>query len=570
MTLTRSKAFGVIFSGILGFSFAFAQVAMANGGERIESFAMDITVRADGMIDVAETIEYVFPDGGEERHGIYRDIPTRLHDDTGKLYEMPLGVRSVTDGAGSDWPVSVTRITAGKRLKIGDKDETVTGTQTYAISYEVGGALRYFPDNDELYWNATGNDWTVPIVRSSATVHLPESVPTDSVTFTCYTGTTGSTAKNCVMNRQGRNVSFAAQGPLTVVVSWAPGIVAKLLPHEVPTSFRGIQLPWLPPTIPVLVFVLLFAMWVAYGRDPSGRGTIVVQYEEPDEMRPAEIGTLMDGHAGNKEISATIVDLAVRGYLEITETPVLGGLLGKQYRFNRTTPPHDAPPVFAYEQRLLETLFHGGRTAVTVAEIGKMPRISEKIEEVKKAMYAEVMGRELFTKDPNKVRGFGIALAITVALCGVVGGQMLAREYSEALFASVALSSVATGVLIAAFGWAMPRRTPAGVVAREHAIGFREYLSKAEKYRLQWQEKEGVFEKFLPYAIIYGVVGKWAKAFEGTNVPPPVWFHGASIGTFDAGSFASSIGSLTSNMSSSGASGGSSGGGGGGGGGGSW
>jgi uncharacterized membrane protein len=131
----------------------------------------------------------------------------------------------------------------------------------------------------------------------------------------------------------------------------------------------------------------------------------------------------------------------------------------------------------------------------------------------------------------------------------------------------------------------MPRRSEKGTAALEHAVGFQEYLEKAEKYRLQWQEKEKVFESFLPYAMVFGVVAQWTKAFSSMDMKPPDWYEGSAFtaGHFNAVAFGSMMRGLDSSVGqamsakpqeSSGGSGfsggGHSGGGGGGGGGGSW
>ncbi len=110
-------------------------------------------------------------------------------------------------------------------------------------------------------------------------------------------------------------------------------------------------------------------------------------------------------------------------------------------------------------------------------------------------------------------------------------------------------------------------------------------MNTAEKYRQRFNEKENYFEKFLPYAIVFGMTGEWIKKMrdiygeEYFNRYHPIWFYGAAFTNFDVDSFSSELNSMTSNMASTMAShpsssgsggGGFSGGGGGGGGGGGW
>jgi uncharacterized membrane protein len=105
-------------------------------------------------------------------------------------------------------------------------------------------------------------------------------------------------------------------------------------------------------------------------------------------------------------------------------------------------------------------------------------------------------------------------------------------------------------LVLLAFGAFMPKKTEKGVRALEHARGFREYLATAEKYRLQWQEKEHIFETFLPYAMVFGVADKWSEAFKDIALPPPNWYEGgvSAAGQFNAGRFLISMGVLQSGL----------------------
>jgi uncharacterized membrane protein len=90
-----------------------------------------------------------------------------------------------------------------------------------------------------------------------------------------------------------------------------------------------------------------------------------------------------------------------------------------------------------------------------------------------------------------------------------------------------------------------------------------------------------MFERYLPFAMAFGVEQNWARAFQGIYREPPRWYVGTNVSTFDLGGFSSRLSDLSSraesamtssprSSSGSGFSGGSSGGGSGGGGGGAW
>lgn len=548
--------------------------AAAQTSEEIRSFASEIDVQADGSISVTERIEYYFP---EARHGIYRDIPVSYVDDQNKRYGIPIAVGGVSDEFGSPVANEVTRGSSGLRIRIGDPNVTVTGLRTYVIRYSASGALRYFQDHDELYWNATGTAWTVPIARSSARVRLPDSVPADSLTVKCYTGAAGSVAEDCMKNIQGHVADFAANGNLTVVVGWQPGIIAKQLP-EYPSPLFG----YLIYLLPLLVFCGMWWLWTKRGRDPAGRGTIVVQYEPPAALSPAECGALLNEGSNTGDVTATIIDLAVHGFLKIREVTTKGvffdGTDHELVKLQPTKPPELKP----YEAKLMATLFRDG-DAVTVSGLKGRYAFQDSLPYIKQQIEAVMLSGGYEEKNPRAVRMFYIGLAILVGFLGF----WLLIPFAVAVGVSGTSAVVSLGISVLSvlgFGWLMPRRTAAGVAAYEHLLGFKDFLKTAEKYRLQWQEKENIFEQYLPFAMVLGVVDKWATAFDGMMIKQPTWYEGRAFasGAFRAAAFNSAFASLNSTVSSavlsrpqqtssgSGFSGGHSGGGHGGGGGGSW
>jgi uncharacterized membrane protein len=142
------------------------------------------------------------------------------------------------------------------------------------------------------------------------------------------------------------------------------------------------------------------------------------------------------------------------------------------------------------------------------------------------------------------------------------------------------IAAVVSGLVVAGFGRIMPARTVEGARALERVLGFEEFLRRVEGERFERLVKTPeMFERFLPFAMAFGVERKWAKAFQGIYREPPRWYVGTTSGPFDLNGFSSRLGDLSSRTSSamsssprssggSGFSGGSSGGGSGGGGGG--
>jgi hypothetical protein len=239
------------------------------------------------------------------------------------------------------------------------------------IEYTVRNALRFFdPDDsnfeaghDELYWNVTGDEWEVPIQVASARVRLPPEA--SDVEARVFTGPVGSTARNATATEIELSFYFDTTQPLgsregmTLSLAWAPGVIAR------PTAAEKINLffraNWIF-LIPILSFVVMYQLWRTRGRDPS-RMAISPQYEPPEDLTPAEIGTLIDNSPDLRDITASIVDLAVRGYLKIEEresTGLVAWLSGSTYSFELVKDQDEWTELQPDESRLMGALFEGG------------------------------------------------------------------------------------------------------------------------------------------------------------------------------------------------------------------
>lgn len=580
--------------------------------EAIESFDSAVGVGMDGRITVVETIVYRFP---EPRHGIYRDLPLR-YDEDGKLMEAPVTVLGVTDEAGRKLTTNLERGANVLTVRIGDPYRTITGTHTYVIRYRVDGALKYFNDHDELYWNATGTGWTVPILKSSSTVTLPDAVPADSIKVECYVGPQGSGAQDCLGVPTATGATFDAVGPLTIVVGWKQGIVARLDPREIKppfyvAAFSGyiawvtgllgrIPRDWvptiqkffvfLPIIVPLWAFRKFIGDWKTSGKDPRGRDTLVVEYSPPDGITPAEIEALIDERAENKGIWATIIDLAVKGFLTIKEVGQTAAMSGTDFEFTLLKDEAAIEALMPHEKLVLRTLMGKDKTATLSAAVKDL-RFYGKTDDIRTAAMDALVSRGYYDENPAKVRGrYSWMAAMVFAFGFVIGLPYLFTLFSpgwEFLFA-IPVLTCAAGLLGLVLSPYMTRRTVAGVSAYERSVGFKEYLEKAERYRSRWQAEQGIFEKMLPYAVAFGVVDKWSSAFENENVQQPGWYDGRAWhdGKFSAHEFNGSLSSMRTSIGSavsaapapsssgsgfsSGGGGGHSGGGHGGGGGGSW
>ncbi len=264
----------------LGFLFFCAEPVRA---EEISRFSTDIVVGSDASMAVVETIDYDF--GEEMRHGIYRDIPTEYVTKLGADQSIDINVEGVEDASGKSYTYETSSSGGVLKIKIGDADTLITGRHTYVIRYRARYAFGYFDGFDELYWNATGNGWQVPIGRAEARLTLPENVPSDKIQTSCYLGAYGS-SESCddAAHFDGRAYVASASRVLqpseglTIAVGFPKGVIREVGTLERIWNFikdNPVSL------LPLLVFGYMFRHWYRYGRDPEGRGTVIPEYDMP-------------------------------------------------------------------------------------------------------------------------------------------------------------------------------------------------------------------------------------------------------------------------------------------------
>jgi hypothetical protein len=584
-------------------------VAAADAGESIGSYDVSLKVGLDGTLHVREQISYDF--GTNDKHGIIRTIPTTLHyDDTyDRIYRLDhISVSSPT-GAPTRTEIQTGSTTV---IRVGNPDRTVHGRQRYVMSYDVEGALNSFPDHEELYWNAIGDEWAVPIATATATVETPADVTKAA----CFAGPAGSSLPCASALPSGHTAVFRQleMGPnqaFTVVAALPPGTVpAKPVLRERFSFARAFAAT--PVTVGALaaLFALIAAgvAWLLWsrGRDRRFVGQVpglapaagqqeveqarpllsrpdgAVEFVPPDGIRPGQVGTLIDEKADVLDVTATIVDLAVRKYLFIEELPRANWFSSRDWRLTRLD---NSEPLLPYEKRLYDSLF-SGEQAVLMSDLKK--KFAPRMKAVQDQLYADAVHQGWFKGRPDTVRSRWTVAGWLLVGAGVGLTYLLAKPLHTHL-ALVGLGVVAGGVVLTMSARYMPARTGKGSAALARVLGFRQYIRTAEVDQLKFEERESIFSRYLPYAIVFGETDRWAKAFASLGQAAATgsaggsglyWYAGP--GAWDLGHFGSSMNSftssaagvLTSTPGGSGSSGfgggGSAGGGGGGGGGGSW
>jgi uncharacterized protein (TIGR04222 family) len=569
----------------------------ADEGWVISSFHSDIAIATDSTLTVTEDIRVDF--GSLQKHGIFRTIPLRYRYDGTRDRHYELSVLSVTDGSR---PLTYTDSidSDNEVIKIGDPGFLISGAHRYVITYQVAGAMNSFADQDELFWNVDGALWPVPKQSVTATVHLPSAGAFQKAA--CFQGPTGS-KERCTGENVGSLVNYSSTRSLasgeqmSVVTALVKGVVTVPPPmleaRKRIFPFDAFDITPLTVGLSLLIAIVGIGLvawnWWAHGRDRAyltqyyltndpRQGTVplfrhepvVVEFEVPQNMRPAQLGLILDESADAKDVTATIVDLAVRGYMTIKEVPG-----DKDWTFTWKA-GGQASALLPHEKTLLDALF-AGRKEVSLFEL--KGKFAPTVKQVEGQIYEDGLARKLFTARPDMARTQWGCLGIALIFIGIAVSVALGLAFGWGLIGAAVLL---TGVVLTITFPFMPQRTAAGRDLLQHTLGFRLYMTTAEKYRQQFAAKAQIFTQLLPYAIVFGCVSLWAKAFKGIDTSASSgWYVGST--PFQAAFLASNLESMNANISSaisytppsSGSSsgfggGGSSGGGGGGGGGGSW
>jgi uncharacterized membrane protein YgcG len=490
----------------------------------IDSFNEQVQVGSNGVIDVTEVIDARFTG---QWNGIYRTIPVKYVTPQGFGYTLFLDVTSITDGAGQS--LKYEQSTQGNYTKfkiyVPGADDA---TRTVVIRYRVLNAIRFFDDHDELYWNVTGDEWDAPIQEAAAHIELPVGVT--GVRASAYTGAYGSHSQDAQVDITGNDVEIHTKSGLgfheglTAVVGVDKGFLHEPSPAE--GAWLFLRSNW-PLFVPIVAFFVMLYLWWTRGRDPR-RNSIAAQYDPPENLTPGECGTLVDNSADMRDVTATLVDLAVRGFLTI-EQKQRDGLAGlmhhNDYIFHLKKPPVEWTSLRSHEQQMLAALFDGGAN-VDVSLSQLQNRFYVSLPGIRSALFGALISDGYYLHSPDSVRQAYIGIGGVLAFLLFAGSHPLATATGTSSLAWV-IAGVGCGAIIAGFGWYMPAHTVQGVRTLERVLGFEDFLGRVEGDRIERMEKTPeLFEKFLPYAMALRVDKKWVQAFSGIAMQQPSWYQG--------------------------------------------
>jgi hypothetical protein len=334
--------------------------------------------------------------------------------------------------------------------------------------------------------------------------------------------------------------------------------------------------------VPIFVICRMFWLYWTRGRDPE-RGSATVQYEPPDNLTPGECGALAENAVAVHHITATIVDLSVKGYLAIVQEDAGALPVPKDYKnyvFHLLKAPTDWDHLKPQERAVLRAIFiptnpmrmlsdamsqlqNAGRNPALSAAFSRVQAMTTAspalralsqagdapprptvalmdlqnhfylhLAKIRESVFDALVADGYYENRPDRVRLLYIAKGLVVGGAMALGGGFLASATGVASLPLI-LTGVFTGAIMVVFGPLLSARTTAGARVLAKVLGFKDFLDRVEKdHILRLEATPELFEKYLPYAMALQVEKNWSQTFGSVTVPPPQWYQRTHRGDF--------------------------------------
>ncbi|MGO4709427.1 DUF2207 domain-containing protein [Chryseobacterium sp. 2TAF14] len=587
------------------------QLAIANNTERILNFHANINVDKNLGLNITEKIK-VHSEGNEIKRGIFRSLPLvrNLNNRTQKVKYNIVSVKK--NGVDEDFHEEIED--GYLKIYVGNKDVILSpGDYDYEINYTTEKQIGFFEKYDELYWNVNGNEWNFPVDSISATVNLPQGA--GIIQNSCYKGGYGSTSQDCLAKvLSEHSIEWSAKDlgsgeGLTIAVGFKKGI---MIPPPPPTFLEkfGILIAGIVIFLGLLFYY--YSTWKKYGVDPE-KPTVYPQFNSPDDLSPASLGFIHSENFKNKYLTAALVNLAVKGYVQIIENEdsgVFGLFKSKQFTVKKLKNADQNLP--KEEINLMNSLF--SNISDSIKFDGKYdPKIEQTVRSFQSALKFQ-HDKMLNEGNNSKKLILPILVILGVYFLGLFVSFTIFPEF-EKVFLGIFILAVLTiafviaivlfkfypglfkiflvfpvvafvilGVLIykgsdftidnnfnvcyifivlgfmslVIYQFLIKRPSEEKLRKKSLIDGFKMYMGAAENQQLKFHNPPEMtpqsFEKLLPFAMVLGVDEIWGKKFDDLLKKMSYeyqsnWYVGSSMNHFAMASVLNS--SLTNSIQSS-------------------
>jgi uncharacterized membrane protein len=533
----------VLLALIIATVFLAAPISAAAKSASYAEFNVDLTVQDDGTYHVEETQIVDFVDGPFVQG--HRSIPLARTEGVTNIavYEVVNGNRVAYSEDSTPNANTFNVKTTSTEAEITWTFSTVSNAEkTFVVVYDMLGALRTYPDTNppaqEVWFTPVGSGLTgqTPVKSSTYTIHLPTAATPSSIVLAVdgeqVTDLSDITSDNQTFAfthgsfNSGDSWEIRLQtdivAPNALVPAWQASDDAQRQ-KQLEQEQRDTQVAGFASLGGVALLVIgslgILLLWYTRGKDPATGVVASFLPEPPDATPPAVVGVLIDEKADEHDIVSTIVDLGNRGVLVVHDQT------GQLPSIELTDKQVALSP---FEQQLVHALFpNADKSGTAVPYRTASYSIKANTDTLKAALYQEVVDRGYFNQSPEQTRGRwrGIATAITSVsiLAAILASFLISPWLLIPAFAVTALS-----LILRQAARALPKRTEAGAEATAKWRAFERYLKDLDKYDSVDTAKAN-FDRYLPYAIAFGIEKTWVNRFESAQSANPSWLNPGDV-----------------------------------------
>lgn len=265
------------------------------------------------------------------------------------------------------------------------------------------------------------------------------------------------------------------------------------------------------------------------GVDANMQKTIIPLFKPPVDVPPYLLGTIKDETVDKEDIVGSIIDLAFRGYIKIREITK-----DVNYELTKLEGKKGDPGLSEMETQIMDAVFKGAEQ-VTTAKMQNY--FYYKYSALQNQIYKEVVQKGFFNRSPEVIRSSYLGCGVFIFIGGIVSSCFISI-FGTVFLGYLTICTPILGLITLGLGYIvaskyMPAKTEKGSKVYADILGFRMYLNTAERYTLQNLKPED-FERYLSYAIVFGIEKQWAEKFKDIYNKVPDWYEGSSPDIWDA------------------------------------
>jgi len=563
MKTFRNRKLNNIFSIIFAFFTLFFLNAKLLIAEKITNYEVTVQMNKNGTLTVNEVIDYEFD--GAAKHGIYRDIPLRSKKNGVDIYKSYIKMNSIKRNGISE-EYSTQLFDEGIRYKVGSANKFVEkGVNKYEFNYMIYNAV--FEKNGiyQVYFNAIGQFWKVPIEKAIVNIKFGNGKPVtenEIKQLDIFTGEYGQSGKDYISNLNNGTIEIKtnkvlqAYNGLSFRLNLKTDNISPTFWDKLQTLYYAHPLIVAGPLVIILLAIYGFITWYIFGRD-VGKKAIVPEFNIPKDIS-AMYAAYINGVREPKEIlTIGVLSLLSKGYVEADDEE--GN--GRNVKYTLPNSRRSKPELAEEEKIVFNAL---SSTGYIFKKERSLYNASNKIlksfeKEYKKKVYRDnsifniafIVGIIIVFMVSATASGgtagvsdsslgvvslimiasfFGIILNMIFSIIKNIYGNnstfLKIIKWMVILFISViygVLNFIVIGIIMAmytVYSKIIGRYTTDGMRKKEYLDGMKMYIKTAEANQIMKfndvDELVAYFKVILPYAVALGVKNEAIKLMKNT------------------------------------------------------